>query len=176
MFLHSAEVMETVGYLLLTDVQGTKIVKRYLTGKSKSPTRVLRGELLLGLQQENQQLIYQLSHDPTVHIVCDENDVAPLNFEEFHMLEAIQKPFDRVLAFNANKLEWGLKLKQGSAIYIDIPGPGDNRSAAECARAVVHYKGQIGSQPGIQFGVELMVSMANPILHIYYAHALILGG
>ena len=42
-------------------------------------------------------------------------------------------------------------------MYVTAKGP--NLSVKERVRAVLHYIGEIGNIPGIQFGVEILVSL-----------------
>ena len=151
----------TVGAILLKEVEGSKIdgiykytIKKLFTGSAtQSPVNVLCGELLLGHVNDD-YYNYVLSRDSSVLMFCDINDLAPLNHEEFLLLEAIKRPSDRLIAFR--RLEWGVSLKIGSAVSVTVPG--DNLSAEKRARAVVHYKGIIGNLSGIFFGVEIIVS------------------
>jgi hypothetical protein len=153
---------ETVGYLLLNDSKGTKFdgmaksaLKKIIPGSTPhSSVNVLRGELLLGMKLESYQFNYMLHNNSSICLFCDETNMAPLNSEEFLLLEAIKQPGDRLDAFN-KKLEWGVKVKPGHVVYISIPGAG--LSVRDSARAAVHYKGQIAKQPGIYFGIEIMV-------------------
>ena len=165
LYLINAGNMEDVGFILLNDLKGIKfdgiarsaLKKLFLGTAPHSYTNVLRGELLLGLNQENYpHFNYVLFNDRNICLFCDEYDVAPLNREEFLLLEATKKPSDRLDTFN-KKLEWGVKLKPGADVYISIPGA--NISSAEQARATVHYKGVVGKLPGINFGVEILVSL-----------------
>ena len=151
------------GAILLKDVQGTKVdgvakstIKKLFTGSAtQSPANVLCGELLLRHTISDDYYNYVLSRDSSVLMLCDDNDIAPLNHEEFLLLEAIKRPYDRITAFR--RLEWGVNLKIGSAVSVTVPG--DNLSVDKRARATVHYKGAIGNLPGIYFGVEIMVSL-----------------
>lgn len=155
--------METV--ILLNDLQGTKFdgiaksaVKRLLTGSTPhSPVNVLRGELLLGMKQESPHFNYMLKRDSSICLYCDGIDVAPLSGEEFSLLEAIEQPCDRLDAFKS-KLEWGVELKEGGAVCLTIPGANLSVGGIH-ARAVIHYKGVVGKLPGINFGVEILVSL-----------------
>ena len=151
----------TVGAILLKDVQGTKCdggaksaIKKFIGSATQSPTNVLCGELLLGHANDD-YYNYVLSRDSNILMFCDINDIAPLNHEEFLLLEAIKRPCDRLTAFR--RLEWGVSLKIGSAVFVTVPG--DNLSLDKRARAVVHYRGTVGNLPGINFGVEIMVSL-----------------
>lgn len=154
--------MEPVRAILLHDMDGTKLDsaaksalrRMFPRATPHSLSNVLRGELLLGTK-ENPPFNYVLSRDSSVYLFCDEIDVAPLYGEDFSLLVAIKKPSDRLNAFT-NKLEWGSQLKEGVAVHVTVRGP--NLSVEESVRAVIHYKGEIGDVPGIQFGVEIMVS------------------
>ena len=155
----------TVGAILLKDVHGTKfnigtklkaVIKKFIGSTRQSPVDVLCGELLLENATDD-KYNYMLSRDSRVLMFCDTNyDTAPLNREEFLLLEAIKKPSERLTAFKT-KLEWGVNLKTGSPVLITEPG--DNLSVENRARATVHYKGTVGKLPGIHFGVEIMVSL-----------------
>lgn len=156
--------METTGAILLHDVEGDKFdtgtkftLKKLIFGYApQAKIKVLSGELLIGIKLENSPYNYILSRYSNVYLhVVGENHVAPLNGEEFSLLEAIGKPCDRLEAFN-NKLEWGTELKEKARVRVAVRAP--NLSVEERARAVLHYKGKIGNLPSTHFGVELMVS------------------
>ena len=145
--------------ILVHDVTGTKYnksLKRFIPGSQHSSVNVLRGELVSEIKPDNPPFNYVLSRDPNVYLFCTENEVAPLSSQDFLLLEAISEPYDRIDAFN-NKLEWGAKLEPGASVYVTAKGP--NLSVKESVRAVLHYKGEIGNIPGIQFGVEILVSL-----------------
>ena len=152
----------TVEAILLKDVQGTKVdrvarsaIMKLITGSAtQSPVNVMCGELLLRHTNDD-YYNYVLSRDSSVLMFCDDNDIAPLNREEFLLLEAIKRPYNRITAFR--RLEWGVGLKIGSAVSVTVPG--DNLSVDKRARATVHYKGTIGNLSGIFFGVEITVSL-----------------
>ena len=148
--------MEVVGAILLKDVQGTKstVKKLIIGGATLSPMNVLCGELLLGHANDD-CFNYMLSRDSNVLLFCDRVDVAPLNRMEFLLLEAIKKPSDRLTVFRTAKLEFGSSLEVGSAVCVTV---GDNFSVEKYIRAVVHYKGRVGTLPGVNFGVEILVN------------------
>ena len=116
----------------------------------------MRGELVSEIKPDNPPFNYVLIRDPNVSLFCTENEVASLSSKDFLLLEAVSEPCDRIDAFN-NKLEWGAKLKPGALVYVTAKGP--NLAVKESVRAVLHYKGEIGNIPGIQFGVEILVSL-----------------
>ena len=149
----------TVGYILLKDSRGTSksIVKKYLPGANPyTEVIVLRGELVTVKQSSSSEskCNYQLRRDPSVYVYSAIEDIAPLNQQEFLLMEGIEKPADRMEAFNNGKLDWGINLKQGFEVYVTLNSPN-----AQYTTAVVHFKGEVGNVPGIQFGVELLVSI-----------------
>ena len=149
--------------ILLCDTAGRKYdgavksaVKRLLPGATPhSPINVLTGELLVDYCQEGQPFNYQVYNDPNVLLFSDGGDsVSPLGEEDVLLLEAISRPADRIEVFR-HKLEFGMALKEGSCVTITLPGA--NLSAPTRVRAVVHYKGKVGNQPGTLFGIEILV-------------------
>ena len=149
--------MDAVGCILLRDSPADKFdggLKMRIFGGVPLHVNVLRGELLLGVEGSD-LYNYALSSEESTCLFCDENDVAPLNNEEFLLLEAIKHPSDRLEAFNENKLDWAAKLKAGVSVDVRI---GCNISYPDYARAVVHYKGMLKEQNGLYFGVEILVS------------------
>ncbi len=150
------------GVILINDVQGCKFdgkvvskVKKFLSGSaSPSTVHVLRGELLVEVP-DSDDFNYKLYRDQSIYLFCTEVDVAPLNYEEFLILEPIKEPGDKLDVFQ-HKFEWGAKLREGSHVLVTLPGP--NLALQEHVRAVVHYKGKIGYQQGIFYGVEILVS------------------
>ena len=154
------QIMEVVGAILLKDVQGTKFgraksaIHKFIGSATQPPVNVLCGELLLG-HGNHDYFNYMLSRDKNVLLFCDGNDIAPLNHMEFLLLDAIKRPSDRLIPFN-EKLEFGSSLEVGSAVCVTV---GDNLSVEKIVRAVVHFKGRVGSLPGVNFGVEILVSL-----------------
>ena len=155
------DIMEVVGAaILLKDVQGTKYdsgaksaIKMFIGSATQSPVNVSCGELLMG-HGNHDYFNYMLSRDNNVLLFCDGNDIAPLNHMEFLLLDAIKKPSDRLFALK-KKLELGSSLEIGSAVCVSV---GDSLSVEKYVRAIVHYKGRVGSLPGLNFGVEILVS------------------
>ena len=161
--------MEVVGAILLKDVQGTKLdggaksaIKKLIGGATQSPMNVLCGELLLG-HANHDYFNYMSSRDSNILLFCDGNDIAPLNHMEFLLLEAIKKPSDRLIPFN-EKLEFGSSLEVGSAVCVAV---GDNLSVVKIVRAVVHFKGKVETLPGVNFGVEILVSFIYVYNYLY---------
>ena len=147
--------MEAAGYILLRDSRGLakSALKKLISAVPYSEVFILRGELVTIKQSSSSETKYQLHRDPNVYVNCTIEDIAPLNQQEFLLMEGIEKPADRVEVFNDEKLDWGSTLKQGYEVYVIL-----NLNSTQYASTVVHYKGVIGSVPGIQFGVEHLVS------------------
>ena len=160
-FFSPATQMEaTVRAILLKDVQGAKVdsgpksaIKKFIGSATRSPANVLSGELLLGHVNDD-HYNYVLSRDSSVFMFCDVNDTASLNHDEFLLLEAIERPCDRLTAFR--RLEWGVSLTVDSAVSVTLP---EEISINKRVSATVQYKGTIGKLPGIHFGVEILVSL-----------------
>ena len=106
-------------------VYGAILLKDHQLGRNPfggPPSDVSRGELLVRVQGPNDDhhSLYMLRSEPKRTCLLDETDVAPLNSEEFNLLEAISMPCDRFEAFKNNKLEWATKLKAGTAMSSQV--------------------------------------------------------
>ena len=154
------------GAILLKDLVGEKSesalagVFRKVTGRS-SAVNVLRGELVepisgeeLTPRSEGQRPYnYRVRKDPAVLLYCHEQDIAPLGDKEFLLLEAIQTPAARYELFvSGEQLDWGYNLKPGDTVYVSIPGLINRRAAA-----VIRSVGGLHPEPGLNFGIEIMV-------------------
>ena len=150
----------TYGVIVIQDVQGFKVksaLKKFISGgPPHSTVNVLRGELLTELKEKNDHFNYQLHRDPNILLFCTADDVAPLNYEEFLLLESIKKPVDRANTFE-KKLDWGQQLTVGSVVNVTLSGP--NLAVKTRAQSVILYRGFVGNQPGVCFGVEFLVSL-----------------
>ena len=152
--------------ILLAEIEGKKCdggaisaVKRFFSERfaTYSTTRVVCGELLESCQNDDQPFNYRLCRDPGVLLFCEADNVATLDEEQFHLLEALSRPADRLEVFR-HKLEWGMSLKDGAGVHVTLPS--DSASPPTYAKAIVRYRGKIGNQCGTFFGVELMVCSA----------------
>ena len=157
------------GAILLKDLVGEKSesalvgVFKKVTGRS-SAVNILRGELVepisgdeLTPRSEGQRPFnYRVKKDPAVLLYCNAQDIAPLGDKEFILLEAIQTPAARYEVFvSGDKLDWGCNLKPGDIVYVSIPGLTvlPNQRAA----AVIRSVGGLHPEPGLKFGIEIMV-------------------
>ena len=143
--------MACVGAILLSDSEGGRrkhggSIKRLISSTRKH-TNVLRGELLA--MKQDSQYNFSLIRDAKICLNCSDEDVAYLSEYEFHLLEAVNLPIERLDAFS-NKLEWGIQLQQEEIVYVTI-------AEGERVKAMVKYKGEIQGLRGIHFGVEILV-------------------
>ena len=133
---------------------------------------VLRGELLRPIPLENQpqsngiQPNYSVESDPALTLFVVEDDISPLSIDDYHLLKAIKSPFDRFRVFSDPQLlDWGTNLNVNDQVYISLPTP--NASQTTWSTGIVRYRGPVKTLPGINFGVEIVVSiMCLPKEHI----------
>ena len=153
--------MAYVRAILLSDSEGTylddgAVVSAIKWLISSPPTRkrtnVVRGELLM--MKQDSQYNFSLIRDAKICLNCSDKDVGYLTEAQFHLLEAVNIPIERLDAY-FKKLLWGDGLQKEDIVYVIIPEGISYPS--ECAMAIVKYKGEIGSRHGIHFGVEIVV-------------------
>ena len=155
-------------YLLMKDTPGEKATGTFkkIVGFSNSQKQVLRGELLqpipprdIQTRSDGSQHNYSLERDPNVTLYAMEDDISPLNVDDYRLLRAIDSPFDRFRVFSdPHWLEWGARLNIGDQIYVRLPSPNVSGST-NWSFAIVRYKGAVETLPGTNFGVEIMVSI-----------------
>lgn len=158
------------GVILMRDSQGEKIESGILPalktkmGVENRPV-VLQGELLLPIrgdvpQRKDGQIPhnYFVKRDPSITLLVDGVDMTPLSDTEFQLLEGIRSLSTRHVLFKeGRKLDWATSLKPDSVVYATIPGK--NRAKSECTKAAIRYIGPVEGQRGIQFGIEILVSL-----------------
>ena len=153
-------------YVLMKDVEAVKQssgFKKMIGAGKFSVVNVHRGELLIQIPENERQqcgdgplLNYRLFKDPNILLYSGEENVSPLGEHDFKLLEAITSTNDRYTVFShPDKLEWGASLRKGSRVYVKIP------NTQIVVAAVIRCKGSIESLPGINFGVEITVSVYN---------------
>ena len=135
---------------------------------SRKAVNALRGELWLAIP--GQDLVprndggkphnYRLARDTTVTLRAEDEEVAPLDWRDYSLLEAIKSPHSRFDTFiSADKMEWGLSLKEGSKVFV-IMNPEEDHHSWLRSRAVVRWVGELGGKErGTVFGVEIMVGI-----------------
>lgn len=131
-----------------------------LMSKGETSHNVSSGELLIRLPKKIDRFHYQLLRDPTIHVMCNTDDVYPLNEEEVLLLQP-SRDLDDIISIYMNKLKWGLQLKMGSIVLVHLPG--DNFTSM---KAAIRFKGKIGDLPGTNFGLEIMVSPLLLVMQI----------
>ena len=164
------------GAILLQDSRGVKVntsiagtVKILLGGRKSSPCVVVRGELLVPIPPGDEITPrkggqtphnYYLKRELAVSLYCKDDDVALLSEYEFWLLEGIKSQTTRYDVFisASNMLDWGSRLKPGDVVYVAIPT--QHAAPVHYAAAVIRYVGGLKTEPGIQFGVEITVSLS----------------
>ena len=118
----------------------------------------LRGELLESYNCQNTEEVsnYRVCRSCDLLLFCKADDVAPLQEEQFDLLEAITNPLHRFEVFR-HTLEWGMSLRDGAIVWVTLP-----TSPPTYARAIVRYRGPLGEKHGTFFGVEIMVCSYIP--------------
>ena len=98
---------------------GKSTLGKFITGSvPPSPTHVLRGELLVEIT-DSEDYNYQLYRDPSVYLLCTEDDVAQLSHDGFHVLGGVKEPVSRLDVFR-NKFEWETKVWEGFQVLVTI--------------------------------------------------------
>jgi hypothetical protein len=159
-------------YLLMRDTPGKKTPGTFKKIVGITNTKlVLRGELLIPIPREKELCDrpdvpnYIVERDPTTTLFAVENDISPLNIDDYFLLKAIDTPSDRFRVFSdPHWLEWGANLKVGNLVYVRLPSP--NTLAPTWSKAIIRYKGPVKTLFGMNFGVEIMISTCVYNLHI----------
>lgn len=164
-------MMATEAALLLKDIQGEKSLGK-IGGffRSNSKLTVYRGELLLTIprvkviphRDKKPAHNLQLASDPAVTLFCTEDDLAPICDYEYHLMGAIKSREARYEVFQKDILDWGSKLKAEMVVHVLLPSkaPVPNQQVL----AIIRYIGPLPNESGVQFGVEIMVSMEVHVL------------
>jgi hypothetical protein len=154
-------------YLLMRDTPGEKTPGTFkkIVGITNQK-RVLRGELLRPIPREKEarpdvvQPNYSVERDPAITLFPHEDDISPLNIDDYRLLKAIDSATDRFQVFSDPQwLEWGANLNVGSLVYVRLPSP--NPAAPTWCRAIIRYRGPLKNLFGLNFGVEILVSVHN---------------
>ena len=161
-------------YLLMRDTPGemTPGTLKKIVGII-NPKRVLRGELLRSIpigeaqpRSDEVQPNYCVEKNPAITLFAVEDNISPLNIDDYYLLKAIESPSDRFQVFSDPQwLEWGASLRIGSLVYVHLPSP--NESVPTWSRAIIRYRGPVKTLPGMNFGVEIMVSMLYNVPPFY---------
>ncbi len=148
-------------YILLQDRVGQTVERNMLVlglSTKSSPTQVLRGDLLEALpehdQPEDSTKIALVGIDrKSLRLECSTEYLTRLSDEDANLLLAISSLEERYQTFmDRIRLDFGRKILPGCKVYVTVKGFSKKLSG------VVWYKGQLPSNSGTMFGVELIVS------------------
>ena len=148
-------------YILLQDRVGYTRERNMLAlGPSVkcTPTHVLRGELLEALPEAEQPLdstrialvgILRKS----LRLECHTDYLTRLSDEDANLLLAISSTESRCQTFiDEKRLDFGRRVLLGDFVFVSV------NAFSKDVPGVVWYKGELPSNPGTMFGVELVVS------------------
>ena len=138
------------GFILTKDLAAERTAPQ-LSGRglktSRKAVNALRGELLFAIRGHDlvprndggKPHNYRLARDMTVTLRAVEIEVAPLDLRDFLLLEAIKSTHSRFDTFiSTDGMEWGLSLKEGSEVFVDVNPEEDHHSWLR-SRAVVRW-------------------------------------
>ncbi len=186
--------------ILMKDVEGWKInpgrissVIGKVLGTNITVQTVLRGELLVALKSSSSihqkegrpPPNYHLKKDHNVVLCCTEEDVTPLvDHPDVNFLEGVRSLTSRhALVVGGSRLKWAQGLKIDTEVYLQILGP-NATSLPSYGVGAIRYIGKVTGLPGWQFGVEITVCLADPLLdlnpnptmHVFYSTTLYIHG
>jgi hypothetical protein len=154
-------------YLLMRDTPGEKTPGTFkkIIGLTNTK-RVLRGELLSPIPREKEPRPdvdhpnYSVERDPAITLFAAEDDISPLNIDDYYLLKAIDSATDRFRVFSDPQcLEWGANIKIGGLVYVRLPSP--SASVPTWSQAIIRYRGPVKTLIGMNFGVEIVVSVIS---------------
>ena len=162
------------GYILTKDLPAEKTTSQFAGLRTiRKPVIALRGEFLLAIRGQDsvprndggKPHNYRLARDMTVTLQAEGDEVAPLDWRDYSLLEAIKSAHSRFDTFiSADKMVWGLSLKEGSEVFVAMNPEEDHHSWLR-SRAVVRWVGELrGRERGTVFGVEIMVGINNIVV------------
>ena len=149
-------------FILLHDRVGHKVERNVFSfglPTKSTPTQVLRGHLLEALpeaeQPEDLNKIALVGIDSKSLRLEDTLDcVTRLSDEDANLLLAISSLDERYETFmDRIRLDFGRKIVSGCKVYVSVKG------ISRKLPGIVWYKGELPSNNGTMFGVELIVSI-----------------
>ena len=148
-------------YILLQDRVGLTVERNILSlglSTKQSPTQVLRGELLEALPESEQpqdstKIALGGIDRKSLRLECGMECICRLPEEDSNLLLAISSLEERYQThMDRIRLDFGRKISPGSKVYATVKG------VSKKLPAVVWYKGELPTNSGTMFGVELIVS------------------
>ena len=149
-------------YILLQDRVGLTVERNILSlglSTRQSPTQVLRGELLEALPESEQpqdstKIALAGIDRKSLRLECGMEFIYRLSAEDTSLLLAISSLEERYQThMDRIRLDFGRNILPGSKVYVTVKG------IAKKLPGVVWYKGELPTNSGTMFGVELIVSM-----------------
>ena len=146
-------------YILLHDRVGHTVERSILAlrlSTKSTPTIVLQGELLEALPEAEQPLdsitLVGMGRK-SLRLECSSEDLARLSDEDANLLLAISSIRERYETFiDRKRLDFGRQLSPGDQVFVAVPG------ISKDLPGIAWYKGELPSNFGTMFGVELIVS------------------
>ena len=149
-------------YILLQDRVGQTVERNVFSlglSTKSTPTQVLRGDLLEALpegeQPQDSTRIALVGIDrKSLRLDCTLECLTRLSDEDANLLLAISSLEERYQTFmDRIRLDFGRKVLPGCKVYVSVKG------VSKKLPGVVWYKGELPSNSGTMFGVELIVSI-----------------
>ncbi|XP_078367475.1 ubiquitin carboxyl-terminal hydrolase CYLD-like [Oculina patagonica] len=146
-------------YILLHDRVGYTVERSLLAlglSKTSTPTNVLRGELLEAIPEAEQpsdltRIALVGIERKALHLECRTEDLTRLPDEDANLLLAISSLELRYQTFiDRKRLAFGRRLLLGNQVLVSVKG------ISKHVPGVVWYKGELPSNAGTMFGVELI--------------------
>jgi len=152
-------------FILLQDRVGQTVERNVFSlglSTKSSPSQALRGDLLEALpeaeQPQDSTKIALVGIDrKSLRLECTLENLARLSDEDANLLLAISSLEERYQMFmdRSVRLDFGRKILAGCQVYVSVKG------VAKKLPGVVWYKGELPSNSGTMFGVELIVSIPS---------------
>ena len=149
-------------YILVHDRVGYTLERNLLAFglfTKSTPTQVLQGELLEPLPEGEQPLDYNrialVGIDrKSLRLECRMEDLTRLSDEEANLLLGISNAGLRYETFvDGKRLDFGRQLLPGDQVFVTLKG-----ISSKEIPGIAWYKGELPSNLGTMFGVELIVS------------------
>ena len=151
-------------YILLQDRVGETVERNVFSlgfSTKSTPTQVLRGDLLEALPetkqpQDSTKIALIGVERKSLRLECTLEYLTRLSDEDANLLLAISSLEERYYTcMDGIRLDFGRKISPGGKVYVSIKGVSKKLSG------VVWYKGELPSNNGTLFGVELIVSIPS---------------
>ena len=159
-------------FILLHDHVGQAVERSVFSlglSTKSTPIQILRGELLEALPeaeppQDSTNIALVGIDRKSLRLECTMECLTRLSDEDANLLLGISSLEERYQTFmDRFHLDFGRKIVSGCKVYVSIKG------ISRKLPGIVWYKGELPSNTGIMFGVELIVSMPA----FSYIHAVV---